>query len=220
MYCGTSLNVELMDISQIEHSVDKGGNENQDKEKNTPLTNCKFNLAIACKDCNMKYKKQVTKVDLSGHFKAGCKKECTKPCEDYISLREEYISANSIILQPQGVEKNSEKYTVTYNPMRDLYTPKSDDDNAIIFIQQHIMRFHLNSEKRSHDILDICADIVELNEMGVNSVGNILNYISKKRHINVIGNIFVSELKDKFMNKSLEELLDYCKTIVLCSVWI
>ena len=45
MYCGVSLDVEGMDITQIEHSVDKKGNKNQKKKNgkdvDTPLTNCK-----------------------------------------------------------------------------------------------------------------------------------------------------------------------------------
>ncbi len=219
MYCGTSLDVERMDLSQIEHSVDKDGNNGQRKGKLNKLANCKFNLALACKDCNMKYKKQVIKADLKGRLNSECGKKCTELCADYALLREKYIEDNRIILQPRGINKDAKQYEVIYKPLEDLYCSNSNDDEINIFINQHIMRFHLNGEKRSRNIIDICSDIVELNEMGVDNINNILNFVSNKRQINIIGTSFAKYLVDKFSDRSVEELVDYCRTVVISSVW-
>lgn len=225
MYCGVSLDVEGMDIAQIEHSVDKKGNINQKRNKNgkeedTPLTNCKYNLAIACKDCNMKYKKSVKKVDLKNRFKTKCPQECEMPCQDYIELRNDYIEQNKIILQPQGIYSQGKPYEIEYDLFKHLYIPFSNDVSDEELVQQHIMRFRLNGEKFSESVLDICSDVVELYELGIIDSKRLLDYIIRKKQINVIGKIFLNNLYERFYNDTVDNLLKYCRTIVLCSAWI
>lgn len=225
MYCGVSLDIEGMDISQIEHSVDKKGNKNQMKKKNgsdedTPLTNCKYNLAVACKDCNMKYKKVVEKVDLKNRFKTACPSKCEKPCPDYMELRNDYVEQNQIILQPQGVYNQGNSYEIKYDLFKHLYNPVLNDDTHVEFIQQHIMRFHLNREKFSESILDICSDIVELHELGIVDTNKLLDYMSQKKQLNVIGKIFFDGLYARFYNGMMDDLLKYCRAVVLCNAWI
>lgn len=225
MYCGVSLNTEGMDLSQIEHSVDKSGNKNQKKKANgsyedTPLTDCKYNLSVACKDCNMKYKKSVAKVDLHGRFITECPDTCEKPCPDYEVLRNYYIEQNKIILQPQGIFDHNVAYEIKYDLFKHLYSPVQSDETQEAFIQQHIIRFHLNREKFSESIIDICSDIVELNELGVDDTKKLLDYMLQKKHINVIGKVFFDNLYEQFYDDSIEKLLKFCRTIVLCSAWI
>lgn len=219
MYCGTLLYVENMDISQIEHSVDKNGNKSQ-SEKISPLTNCKYNLSITCQDCNMKYKKQVKKIDLAGRFGKKCPKKCEKPCEEYKILRKQYIIDNSIILQPQGILDEDVYYGVVYDTIKNMYGPNDDEDDRNLFIQQHIIRFRLNGEKRSDNVIDICSDIVELYEMGVSNVDSLFEHISKKKQVNVIGKEFIQKLRYLFPKRQVEELVEYCRMTVICSAWI
>ncbi len=218
MYCGVALKVEGMDLSQIEHSVDKSGNKHQ--EGRTPLSNCKYNLSVACKDCNMKYKKSVNKVELLNRFKSKCPSKCKEPCNDYVDLRNEYIRQNKIILQPYGIKSSEGVYEVLYNVFKHLYIPGTTNEDQSSFIQHHIIRFHLNREKFSESIIEICADIVELNELGVCSAKELLKYISRKKQSNIIGVQFLNQLNKIGLNQEIEPLLRFCKTVVILSAWI
>ena len=221
MYCGVLLHVEEMNISQIEHSVDKGGNQNQKKSNDkSPLTNCKYNLAIACQDCNMKYKKIVEKSNLKNKFKFKCPSICNSLCDDYISVRKEYIEKNKIILQPIGISDEEQNFKVEYDIFKHLYIPCIVGKNNISFIQHHIMRFHLNREKFSENIIDLCADVIELKEMGVDTSEKILSFLSCKEQINIIGKEFLEELNKRFISRSIDDLIGFCRLIVLCNAWI
>lgn len=218
MYCGVALEIEGMDLSQVEHSVDKAGNMKQTGR--TPLTNCKYNLALACKDCNMKYKKNVIKVDLLNRFKKKCPKNCVKPCDDYQELRQEYIVQNQIILQPEGVRDDKGSYEIKYDIFKHIYVPGTEDSTKSAFIQQHIHRFHLNREKFSYSIIEVCSDIVELNELGLDSTEALLMYIGKQKQENIIGKLFIDYLIRTFSKRNMNDLLSFCRKVVICSALI
>lgn len=223
MYCGTSLLHDGSLNMQLEHSVDKEGNEGE-AEKEKVLKECKFNLAAACEQCNMVYKKRVEKMDLRNYnLPLECPVECKLPCEGYESIREAYCKINSIILQPEGFCSDGIAYAVRYNILRDLYEPDIDDADDIhkFFVERHIRRFHLNRDRLSRNVIDICVDIVDMKEYGLSEdrVRKLLCHF-KNRQPNIIGKMFLEFLESKFQDKSVDELIEFCRVIVLSSAII
>ncbi len=217
MYCGTSLKIDGKESFHLEHSVDKEGNYNQPK-KDTMLRNCKFNFAAACAKCNLVYKKRIEKIDFSKYMCADkCPKECDEICDTYQEMREDYCKFNSIILQPIGYKKDNIQYKIRYNLLRHVYEADIDDMNseAMFFIEHHILRFHLNRENFSNSIINICVEINDLFEKGMTDTRNLLEYEVQKRHENVIGKGFAQFLNYWFIEKKVEELIEFCKLLVV-----
>lgn len=224
MYCGATLVLDGVDTMQIEHSVDKEGNVGEDEKEET-LRQCKFNLAAACSKCNMIYKKRVEKMDLTKYnLPTQCPPECKKPCKGYEDVRMAYSMNNSIILQPAGVIKDGVEYAIRYNLLRDLYEPDMDGKDEIdrLFAERHIKRFHLNGEKLSRNVLELCVDIVDLYEMKINvpSVTEFLNHYKIHRQINVSGVLFLDFLNSKFSKKDIKAMVDFCRMLVITSAII
>lgn len=217
MYCGISLKIDGKDNFQLEHSVDKEGNYNQ-PNGNTMLKNCKFNFSAACVKCNLVYKKRIEKIDFNKYkHRNKCPKECESICAVYGQMREDYCKKNSIILQPMGYKDNSSHYKVRYNLLRHIYEADIDDkdEKAIFFIEHHIMRFHLNGENFSDNIINICVEISDLYERGINDIKKLLEYEDQKRHENIIGKLFVQFLYSKFFDREVDELVEFCKLLVI-----
>lgn len=224
MYCGKSLSYDGSLNMQLEHSVDKDGNEGE-AEKERVLTECKFNLAAACEKCNMVYKKRVEKMNLRKfNLPLKCPIVCEKPCKEYEATRENYCKINSIILQPEGFSSEGIEYAIRYNILRDLYEPDIDtaDDVHKFFVERHIRRFHLNRDRLSRNVINICVDIVDMKEydLGVDKAIKLLCHFKKKRQPNIVGKLFLEFLESKFQNKSVEELIEFCRMIVLASAII
>lgn len=223
MYCGKSLLSDGSLSVQLEHSVDKEGNGG-DVEKEKALKECKYNLAAACELCNMVYKKRVEKMDLTKYdLPLKCPDECKEPCEGYESIRQKYSEINSIILQPEGFVSEGVEYAIRYNILRDLYEPDIDDADDIhkFFIERHIRRFHLNKDRLSRNVIDICVDIVDMKEYGIseNEAIKLLCHF-KKRQPNIIGKYFLEFLENKFRDKTVDELIEFCRLLVLSSAII
>lgn len=235
MYCGKRMVIETDIGAQLEHSVDKKGNNGQDtsdKDKRWKyLRHCKHNFSLSCPTCNMVCKKHVEKVDLTRYpVELPCKTTDCNPtyCDTYRDLRLDYIKRNAIILQPEGIKTNHIKYDVKYDLTKHIYVPSptrrngSNEDSqeyrdeynkAVFYIQNHIDRFCLNGERFSECIVDICSDIVYLCENGFDDISAVWGFYQDKTYDNIIGHIFVMYLKEHFDN--LSKLVEYCRMIVL-----
>lgn len=216
MYCGKRLEIDGDKILQLEHSVDKDGNYNQ-RSKKTLLLHCKYNLAVSCVKCNEVYKKRIEKIDFNNYKDVNCPDDCCEMCNTYKKMRNEYISKNAIILQPQGITKYGKQYKIRYNLLKHILEP--DDENyeeeAIFLIANHIDRFHLNGDRFSTCIIDICADIFFLYKIGVKDFNSLIKEIEQKRFSNILGVLFVKFLKENFEEKSIEGLIEFCKLLIL-----
>lgn len=222
MYCGISVKTDGKEDFHLEHSVDKEGNYNQ-IDKRGMLRNCKFNFSVACSRCNLVYKKHIEKLDFDKYeLVEKCPKECTVICDTYKQMHQDYCEFNSIILQPLGYKKKEVQYKIKYNLLRHIYEADVDikDKDALFFIEHHIMRFHLNSENFSKNIVNICIEIYELYVRGIVNTKAIIEFEEEKRHENIIGKLFVRFLKEKFWNSENEELIEFCKMLVVLDVII
>ncbi len=217
MYCGTSLRIDGKDNFHLEHSVDKEGNYNQ-IGKNSMLRNCKFNFSASCARCNLIYKKRIEKIDFNKYeLVEKCPEKCENICGTYQLMREDYCKINSIILQPTGYKKGGLSYRVRYNLLRHIYEADIDgkDEETIFFIEHHIMRFRLNGENFSESIVNICIEINDLFEKGITRISDLIEYEQEKRHENIIGKLFVQFLREKFLLKDVDELIEFCKLLVV-----
>lgn len=222
MYCGISVRTDGKEDFHLEHSVDKEGNYNQ-TDKKSMLRNCKFNFSAACSRCNLVYKKHIEKLDFNKYaLIERCPKECTTICDTYKQMQQDYCEFNFIILQPLGYKKGEVQYRIQYNLLRHIYEADMDIKNtdAIFFIEHHIMRFHLNGENFSKNIVNICIEIYELYERGIISTRKIIEFEEEKRHENIIGKLFVQFLKEKFWCGESDELVEFCKMLVVLDVII
>ena len=85
----------------------------------------------------------------------------------------------------------------------------------IFFVEYHIMRFHLNAERFTHNVIDLCVDICDLYEMGCHTTERILNHIAEKIQPNIIGEEYIKFLKEFFIYKDAKEMVNYCKLLVI-----
>lgn len=219
MYCGKAL-INDGDIAlHMEHSVDKGGNGNQDIQEETFLTHCKFNFSVSCPKCNDDCKKKVWKVVFGNRKKdLNCRsKECTQMCDEYIEIRNEYMERNAIILQPQGYESEKTRYRLGYNVLKHQYEPflESRDMDAMFFIENHINRFRLNGARFTFSVIDIAAKLVMLYDCGVQKTENLFMLLESDKYSNILGVLFLRYLETHFRKKDIEELIDFCELVVL-----
>lgn len=218
MYCGKILSSDKTESFQIEHSVDKAGNYNQNSNA---LTNCKYNLAATCSLCNQIYKKRVEKLDFTKYqIPAKCPTICSQMCEEYKKMREDYCKENAIILQPHGYVDKTSTYEIGYNIFSHIYEADggSYSPEALFFIENHIARFHLNGAMYSESIIDICVEICDFYEKGIRATVNLLDIEKNRQQSNIIGKKFVDHLIECFTDEKVEKLIDYCKMIVVLSV--
>ena len=225
MYCGKSLYNETDFIINLEHSVDKAGNEDQKEGDYKYLKHCKHNFSISCPICNMVCKKSIEKVSMKDVPKTiECSKQnCDEQsCETYSYLREDYMKRNAIILQPRGVKKPDIYYRIGYDLLKNIYIPEiqgsdeeKDNPYHLFFIQNHINRFQLNGNRFSDCIIELCADIVFLYENGVGSIDDIFSFFKGRHFSNILGELFIEYLKITFNGKEAEEMSEYCRLLVL-----
>lgn len=220
MYCGTSLVSDDKVNFQLEHSVDKEGNYNQ-TSKNSMLKNCKFNLSAACSRCNMIYKKRIEKVNFEEYeLVEVCPEECDNMCKPYIQMRNNYCKNNAIILQPFGYSCDDVSYGVSYNLLRHTYEPMCEcgTDKDTLFVMHHIMRFALNRENFSKNVVDICVELCELYDAGIVNTQFLFEFEKMRRPSNMIGVLFLRFLEDKFREKKINDLMEFCSMLVVLSV--
>lgn len=220
MYCGTTLVSDDKVNFQLEHSVDKEGNYNQ-TSKNSMLRNCKFNLSAACSRCNMIYKKRIEKINFDDYeVMEVCPEECNDMCKPYIQMRSDYCKNNAIILQPSGYSCGDISYRVCYNLLRHTYEPACElgSEKDTLFVMHHIMRFALNRENFSKNIVDICVELCELYDKGLENSQFLLDFEKERRQSNIIGVLFLEFLEQKFIDKNLGDLIEFCSMLVVLSV--
>lgn len=219
MYCGKKVNIEGDRVFHIEHSVDKGGNGHQEEDPNGVLKHCKFNLAVACFECNMVCKKIVEKSDLAKFSPLPkCPSTCDEMCKKYIQIREDYMKRNAIILQPQGRNKPI-PHMITYNLLKHIYEPNCSEghEDVLFFVQNHIDRFELNGRRFSPCILKICSKIVLEYENGNRNFAGIMSVLEEDKldYDNILGIKYVEFLNIYFAKRSEEHLIDFCKLLVV-----
>ena len=222
MYCGKSIKNESDEDYQVEHSVDKAGNEGQEEDEITFLTHCKHNFSVTCKKCNLDCKKSVSKVDFGDipHQK-NCKKiDCTtKICDDYKQLREQYCQKNLIILQPQGYDFKGVKMAIQYNMIYNTYIPGTSvsEWEAYLLVIEHIRRFRLNGDRFSWSVVDIAAKIVNDYNRGIKDKSELIKSVKEYRPTNRIGCIFLEYIDSECCHISVEALVELCETLVVVS---
>lgn len=217
MYCGKKVIIESDYRFQLEHTVDKDGNINQELDCNEVLKHCKFNLAISCSECNQVCKKVVDKVDLGKLNSLGkCPSICTNVCKNYNELKNEYEKKNAIILQPLGNSELGDK-AIVYNLLDHLYEPdeKIKNDDNRFFIQNHIIRFKLNGNRFSKAIVDISARVVDLIDSGLSNTNDLFRILKGEEFVNIIGEDFVAFLEKYFFNSSCERIRNFCSLLVI-----
>lgn len=217
MYCGKTVKVDSDERYNIEHSVDKDGNIHQEYDTYDVLKHCKYNLAIACEECNMVCKKAVDKLNFAqyGPFPK-CKKECSEPCENYMALRTDYMKKNAIILQPLGICSPSE-YKIDYNLLKHIFVPACDGDDEKIrfFIQNHIDRFELNGRRFTSSVVDLCAKIVIWYKNGAIKYDALMENLSMESFNNVLEVLLEKYLQHEFDEQSVKRMVDFCKLLVI-----
>lgn len=219
MYCGKRVEMEGDRLYHLEHSVDKDGNKHQEKDFDGALRHCKFNLAIACPECNEVCKKIVDKVDMDKYkFLYKCPSTCDKMCERYNQIRDDYMKRNAIILQPQG--KNTPvPHLISYNLLKHIYEPNCSRkyEEVLFFVQNHIDRFELNGRRFSPCILNICSKVVMQYENGIKSFEGIMEVLNeeKRDYDNILGIKFVEFIKKYFSHSNEKKLIDFCKLLVV-----
>lgn len=217
MYCGKNIIVDDKEEFNIEHSLEK----NMNVGDNNFLTNCKYNLSIACPSCNQKYKTRMIE-EIPEKFledNVNClEKECNEPCDKYKQILNEYIKLNKIILQPNIIESSLNNYSIEYNLINHIFEPgweciEQDERN---FISNHIARFHLNGEWYTRAVLKVCIEIhekISILEQTIN-IESLLKLIKKDRYDNILEKIFIEFLEENFSDITM--LDKYCKfTLVL-----
>ena len=217
MYCGKTVSIEGDRNFHLEHSVDKGGDTHREMDPNGVLEHCKFNMAVACAKCNLVCKKMVDKINLADFAPLPkCPSKCDDTCETYSKIRTEYITKNAIILQPKGIQEPI-PHMIAYDLLKHIYVPMgADGQEAVIFtIQNHIDRFELNGDRFSTCIIDLCGKIVLWYERGIKDVEGLLDALNAEKHLNILGEGFAVFMQKYFSRRLIEEMIDFCKLLVI-----
>lgn len=206
MYCGNKILINNRNMSQIEHSVEK-------KQRGVQfeyLTHCKYNMAIACAPCNVKFKKEnILSINIEADQR--CTRSCSNMCDEYINNYNEHCRLNKIILMPNGVKNptTNEYYEIDYDLLKLLFVPSNDKNYNLYdndYIQAHIDRFALNTSKfMPTEILKVCEYFIKTKE--VPSEGDYTNIIADK---------FIKYLI-KIKSISLKNATKLCELILLNS---
>ncbi|WP_024292373.1 hypothetical protein [Lacrimispora indolis] len=222
MYCGRKIDIDNQIYSDIEHSVEKKGQYEQNG-KESILTHCKFNMSLSCSKCNQKYKtRMLESIELDEKdydIKTCLSKQCSRPCKKYIRLKTMHCHYNNIILQPGGVKYENIQCQIVYNLVKHTYEPmywgknKQCDD----YIWNHISRFHLNREMKSESIIKVCEFIINLyenfnQEFSINQFKVIMDeYIYE----NYLAILFVDYIVRNFRHAL--QIYEFCKFIIILS---
>lgn len=203
MYCGNLIVINNKNSGQIEHSVEKNN------FKKGYLTNCKYNLSIACSVCNTSFKKvNIKQISVDKNYT--CPKICNNICAEYQKNINDYIKVNKIILMPLGIKNtNGDYYEIVYDALTMTFKYNSVvnySQSDIDFIKNHIERFKLNdNEFKPKDILKVCEYIIE---------SNILP--KEKSFYNIIADLFINYLANK--NISGKNLINLCNIIIIQNI--
>ncbi len=221
MYCGKTIRTESDERYNIEHAVDKEGNLHQTDKSVAVLSNCKYNLAISCPECNLVCKKIIDKIDVNKYSPIpNCPNECSSPCDLFLEIRKDYMKKNTIILQPRQVDKNN-KYKIYYNLLKHIFVTSCDEKNDAIrfFIQNHIDRFELNGRRFTLSIINICVQVVTWYDNGMKNGRGLLDTLIMEQEMgnihNIMGNVFTDFLLNTFRGREAQDMVDFCRMLVL-----
>lgn len=220
MYCGKNICVDDKYDYNVEHSLEKS----MKIGKSNFLEHCKFNMSIACHDCNQRYKTRMIDVVDEELLKVNpkCKeKECLEPCAIFYNIMEEYLKKNKIILQPNSIKSILNNYEIDYNLIKHIFEPSNscEDEEVKTFISEHIARFHLNREMYTESVLNICERVIKnVNIMNWQvTIEQVFSVIvaNKKRYDNILEELFLDFLSKNFSD--IESLYGFCELSIVLS---
>ncbi|MGL4948986.1 MAG: hypothetical protein ACRC5M_01270 [Anaeroplasmataceae bacterium] len=200
MYCYKKLKIDgRLSDAELEHTIEK--------EFNKKLTECHYNIAIACGGCNKSSKKkEQSKRKIPIKYLRCNKEKCEKEkCKKYEEVIENYIknmeekNLEKIILQPYGIKNYRIVYDLNYLEFTAEDNDKYEYDD-ICYIESHISKFKLNDpDKKTKVIVEILEEIIHYEKLPLQT----------KKYENLVGNLFIEYLRSK--NLSQTELIEYCE---------
>lgn len=212
MYCYSRVFVDKKMYGQLEHAVEKSNAKE--------LTDCIPNIGLACPKCNQSFKKMgekrrklekpvISEFQKSVACREGRRKQCTVPCRALRILQKYYSSMEDakIILQPMGVRGRvtKEMLELQYDIIKGEYQPAFQKHTysreETEFIQEHILKFHLNDPAyKTHQLHEFVKAVID-------NGGRVPGY----EYNTLIVEIFAAKLRDK----SSVEVLKICESIYL-----
>ena len=222
MYCGRKIDIDNQIYSDIEHSIEKKGQNEQDG-KESILTHCKFNMSLSCSKCNQKYKtRMLESIELDEkdyEIKSCLLKKCSRPCKKYNRLKKMHCQYNNIILQPGGVKDNNIQYKIAYNLVKHTYEPMYWGENKKCddYIWNHISRFHLNREMKSESIIKVCEFVINLYENSNSefTMNQFISIMDGYLYENYLAILFVDYIVLNLHNAF--QIYEFCKFIIILS---
>lgn len=210
MYCYSRIVIDNKWNGNLEHAIEKN---NSDK-----LKECIPDIGISCAACNQSFKrigerKRKLPKSIKKKFEENSKctiekrKQCTVPCKALRNLQVEYSKCTDaeIILQPMGITgtNSKEPFALQYDVLEMKFLPNlalhNYSKDETVFINKHILRFHLNDPKfRTKELLNFVENII-------NSKGILPHY----EYNNLVVQLFAEKIK----NKTQSERLSICNKI-------
>mgnify|MGYP005787247195 FL=1 len=210
MYCYSRVEVDRKQHGQLEHAIEKN---NSDK-----LVECIPNIGLACSDCNSRFKRigerkrkiaagALSQFEEKSRCEVKQRKQCTVACRALRELQAAYhkMPGAEIILQPMGATGrcSEEPLALQYNVLKMEFQPNTNQytysEEEFSFIQQHILRFHLNDPRyRTKQLADFVKIVID-------SGGNCPQYD--------YNNLIVKLFADKIREKTAEERVAICSRI-------
>lgn len=172
MYCYTRILVDRKMFGNLEHAIEKN---NSDK-----LIECIPNIGLACPTCNQSFKRRNEKnrklpeAELAEfERKSKCtlekRKQCTVPCWALKKIQQYYcqLPDAQIILQPMGVIgwDSKEPLVLQFDVLSMCFQPAlashKYSSEEIIYIEEHIKRFHLNDpDYRTESVFKFVEQVI------------------------------------------------------------
>ncbi len=212
MYCYSRIFVDGKMYGQLEHAIEKN---------NAPeLIECIPNIGLACSKCNSSFKRKgennrkiepcmIQKFQTQVKCRNGVRKQCRVACKSLLSLQKTYSDRKEarIILQPMGIhgKVTGEKLELQYDVLKAEFEPAFQrhtyDQKEIAFIQEHILRFHLNDPVfKTHQLQDFVRTAID-------NGGKLPKY----EYNNLVVELFADKIKDR----TQQEILKICEGIYL-----
>ena len=214
MYCYSKIRVDGKLHANLEHAIEKSNSEK--------LRECIPNIGLACATCNQSFKRageqkrklpetQVEKFETESKCTCEKRKQCTKACKPLRNLQKYYgtLPGGKIIFQPTGIkgEQTGNELALEYDALKMQFQPATDtydySPEEKIFIQEHIVRFHLNDPKyKTRQLYEFVRDVVDHN-----------GKIPEHEYDNWV----VTQFKKSIQEKSKAEILKICRALFCIS---
>lgn len=199
MYCYSKILIDQKNSGHLEHSIEKANSD--------LLKECISNISITCSKCNLSFKRvgekdrKLSKKEISiFNEKTNCKKSCIEICDEYNTLRKQYIDRNGseIILQPFGVKSTitSNELRIQYDVLNQEFIPSNSykyNHYEKDFIRKHIKRFNLNDATcRTRAIIKLCEDVINFEKLP-----------KLERYENLIADLLIEKLQRIKLEKAI-----------------